>query len=297
VPDFDDDFDIIEDLSSFFAWLKKQHNSPRRVEVFRGHPDHEFILHPGIFRKSTYRIHENNVFRELISIHPDEFREDHSTFDELVRMQHVSLPTRLLDVTYNPLVALFFACVEIPDQDGEFIIIETSSAKVKYFDSDAVSCVSNLSHLSARERRGLSSIDDFSELQESAAGKRLLQFIRVEKPYFLPEIQPHDLKSVWIVKPKQSNRRILAQQGAFLLFGLLPELLDDNDFNLSLTRVRIPASSKPKILADLDRVSINRRSLFPEIETAAKYIMTKIPPPLALRRRLRGRKSGSRREG
>jgi hypothetical protein len=195
-------------------------------------------------------------------------------------MQHFSLPTRLLNVTYNPLVALFFACAELSDKSGEFIVIETSSPNVKYFDSDAVSCVANLSHLSARERRELSAIDEFSELQESAAGKRLLQFIRVEKSYFLPEIKPHDLKSVWIVKPKQSNRRILAQQGAFLLFGVLPELIDNNDFNLNLTRVRIPASSKRKILADLDRVSINRRSLFPEIETAAKYIMIKIPPPM-----------------
>ena len=184
-------------------------------------------------------------------------------------MQHFSLPTRLLDVTYNPLVALFFTCVDMPDKTGEFIIIETSRSAVKYFDSDAVSCVANLSHLSAIERRELSAIDECSELQESAGGKRLLQFIRVEKPYFLPEIQPQDLKSVWLVKPKQSNRRILAQQGAFLLFGMLSEFLDDNNFILNLTRVRIPASSKPKILADLDRVSINRRSLFPEIESAA----------------------------
>jgi len=38
-------------------------------------------------------------------------------FDRLVRMQHFELPTRLLDATTNPLVALYFASAEYEEND------------------------------------------------------------------------------------------------------------------------------------------------------------------------------------
>jgi hypothetical protein len=52
--------------------------------------------------------------------------------------------------------------------------------------------------------------------------KRLHQFIRSEKPYFQPIINPIDLFVPYYVHPKMSNRRILAQSGAFILYGLDP---------------------------------------------------------------------------
>ncbi len=52
--------------------------------------------------------------------------------------------------------------------------------------------------------------------------QRLHQFIRAEKPYFLPIIDPIDLFKPYYVHPKMSNRRILSQAGGFIIYGLKP---------------------------------------------------------------------------
>ena len=95
-------------------------------------------------RRSTAEF-EKSILRELIAIQPNEFREDKTVFEQLVRMQHYGLPTRLLDLTYNPLVGLFFACWKDAEKDGEFLRFRLRTSSIlKYFDSDTVSCVANL---------------------------------------------------------------------------------------------------------------------------------------------------------
>ncbi|MFZ2980834.1 MAG: FRG domain-containing protein [Sphingobium sp.] len=268
----------IASLSDFFIELEKTSPSNARATLYRGHPSAAYLLKPSMFRDQSKRKDEKNIFRELISVQPRAFVEDRNVFEQLVRMQHFSLPTRLLDLTYNPLVALFFACETHPKVDGQMLTLSTAKNKVRYFDSDTVSCLANLSFLKGNERNELRKAESDEDVRTCEAGKRLLQFIRAEKSYFLPEIRVSDLNSVQLVRPKQSNPRIIAQQGAFLLFGLVSELKPRNPFAMKVSRITIPASAKPKILRDLDRVNINRATLFPEVESAAKYIMGKLVP-------------------
>jgi hypothetical protein len=84
-------------------------SDPDNVTAYRGLSDHNYTLRPSVFRELINREQEHILLRELIAAHPDEFAPDQTALEQLVRMQHYALPTRLLDVSWNPLVALYFS--------------------------------------------------------------------------------------------------------------------------------------------------------------------------------------------
>lgn len=266
----------IRKLRDLFRIMESSRPRAGFVNVYRGHANQTYTLQPSLFRKKEHRRVEKNILRELISIQPSEFRDDLTAFERLVRMQHYGLPTRLLDFTYNPLVGLYFACSDNTN-DGQIIRFSLPKSNVKYFDSDTVSCIANLSNLTARQRNQVRNFTNDEDLRKSDVGERLLHFIKAEKPYFLPKIVVSELKSICAVHPKQSNRRIIAQQGGFFIFGLKSILNDTNDFEIEVHRTLVPRSAKRDIISELDAININPSTLFPEIESAAKYIMSKIP--------------------
>ncbi|MCJ2142307.1 FRG domain-containing protein [Methylobacterium sp. E-066] len=266
----------IGELIDLFKVLAASKPGEDETAVYRGHIEPVNLLKPSIFRKNEYRKDERSILRELIAIQPNEFRDDKSSFEQLVRMQHYGMPTRLLDFTYNPLVGLYFAAQD-DTKDGEFLQLTTTKKDIKYFDSDTVSCISNLSNLQGRERDKIRKMTSDNILKSSTEGLRLLHFIAAEKPYFQSKIILDDLSKIVAVRPKQTNRRIIAQQGGFFLFGLKTSLADDNDFGIRIKRVPVPARNKHAIRRELDQININGSTLFPEIESAAKYILSKIP--------------------
>ena len=86
------------------------------------------------------------MYKEMLCICPNEFDNCKTTLERLVKMQHYSLPTRLLDITTNPLVALYFAS-EADETDGTLYAFMFNKEDVRYFDSPDVCVLSNLSQL------------------------------------------------------------------------------------------------------------------------------------------------------
>lgn len=251
------------------------------LEVFyRGHSNRtKYRLEPSILRKDdkgnyVHRDAEDQLYRELLVSNSIDFQGDVYTLDRLVRMQHYSLPTRLLDITSNPLIALYFACKSNLTQDGEVIVLSMTRDQIKYFDSDTASCIANLTRLPKASKDGLDfSSRDVRKFNKLVPVKQLLHFIKEEKPFFEPRLEPNHLRSVICVKGKHTNSRIAFQSGAFLLFGQDATLDEGGTPEISVQRIAV--SNKETVLRQLDQLNINESTVFPYIENSAKYLAQK----------------------
>jgi hypothetical protein len=245
---------------------------------FRGHKDVHYELTPSLLRKDPngawqFMPSEDRLCKELLIAHYDEFQGDQYSFDRLVRMQHYGLPTRLLDITSNPLVALYFACEgprEFADVEAEVIIFSVASEKVKYYDSDTVSCLANLSNLSYAQKNEINLNLEGEAFNQSEVVQKLLHHIKSEKGFFEDRIVANDLGSIICVKAKRTNTRIRSQSGAFLLFGHEAALPDSGVEGIAISRVTI--RNKTEILRQLDRININATTVYPSIEQTADHL-------------------------
>ncbi|MBD0254759.1 MAG: FRG domain-containing protein [Cytophagales bacterium] len=282
----------IKSIIGFVKTLKKFPRNKSFEYYYRGHADCNYTLLPSIYR-GRHISNEDKIFKEIILRTPSEFSNERTAIEKLVKMQHYGLPTRLLDITSNPLVALYFACSQSKN-DGEVLVFKVPKSEIKYYDSDTVTILSNLAkrpidfditrqleiYQSTELCREYGIDDSFSWFNEQDCIAYLLHEIKDEKPQFLPLINPDDFGRVLTVKVKLNNNRILKQSGAFFLFGVenkksQPAIIPtDWILNNSFKHFdfKIDNSEKEKILEDLNVMGINDSTMFPELEQQAQYV-------------------------
>lgn len=175
-----------------------------------------------------------------------------SMWDWLALGQHHGLPTRLLDWTYSPYVALHFA-----------------TANLAAYDRDGV--VWAVDYIRARERlpdalRGLleqegANVFTPELLRNAAPGFRELEGLAAE-PYCL------------FLEPPSLDDRIVNQYALFSLLSSPTASLDDwlRGRDDLVRRLVIPAELKWEVRDKLDQANITERVLFPGLDGLSRWL-------------------------
>ncbi|MCY4522929.1 MAG: pentapeptide repeat-containing protein [Caldilineaceae bacterium] len=256
---------------------------------FRGEQRYGWHPKSSIFREDLSDV-EDKMLVDLLARRPQEMNSADTALEQLQIAQHYGLKTRLLDVTKNPLVALFFACKKDGQHDrenGGLHIFSFPKPLIKSFNSDTVSVIANFAKLSPIDkhwllsREGLHPQRPFSmQYNFDAIMARLYQKIREEKPYFEERIDMKDLYGVFVVEPQQKDERIRAQSSAFLVsayreqFDYEPTVeWSDSVRPYGHYTLSVAHEKKEHILNDLKLLEITQQTLFPGLESAAAEVM------------------------
>ena len=280
----------VSSVAEFIDCILREHRSGpslRATEVsclnfYRGQANADWKLSPRLFRENLLG-QERALIEEIMRIDPASF-QGMDYFDQLVKMQHYGLPTRLLDTTLNPLVALYFACYE-KEQIGK---------------NGIVWVFPRLPVFTPRHRYVLvSMIYSFEISGEAVDFKRAAELVRsIPRNQYTWDATPEGLLRSCVigwpncaVLPNLNNRRVQNQEGSFLICNLQERHSRNSSGSSNLTFVEardvhadlidwsgtfsviIPSGRKLHILDELALLGIHRGRLFPELEHQTENII------------------------
>jgi hypothetical protein len=231
--------------------------------AFRGVQDARFGLTTTLVRLGgSYEKHEDDLIRNFRKYAFFQVDMGDSVWHWLALAQHHGLPTRMLDWTYSPLVALHFA-----------------TAEIEQFDQDAaVWCINYIesNKLLPNRLKGILEQADSNiftaEMLSEAAGS-LPEFDMLAEDDFVAFLEPPSL-----------DERIINQ---YALFSLMSQAGSDmgpwlNDHPELCRRIVIPAKLKWEVRDKLDQANITERVLFPGLDGLSQWLKRYYSPGLPL---------------
>ena len=232
--------------------------------VFRGHANSRWKLESSLERvigagwsaqsAEKFESRSMDLFASKFHLYDCENIFPESKLATLALMQHYGVPTRLIDFTESPYVALFFA-------------LEAYDAQ-----SDADFAVYALDY-SAIMERSINYIRDrdaaFQETRQSVHKKQDEIFEQI--------VDRFAYEIVWVTEPKQLNARLDRQAGCFLLSGnkgtKIESILSSGIYaDCDMQKLTISGSFYPSVFALLRKMNITSKSIYGDLVGLAKSI-------------------------
>jgi hypothetical protein len=195
---------------------------------------------------------EEHILRNFIRYsrpHLDDARP-HNDWELLIAAQHHGVPTRLLDWTYSPLVAAFFATRPTHGDERNRVVWRLDWQSVhRQFNLPALALL----------------IQDLDTLHGAQSLTPWKLFSMKDGRAFACMIEPPSL-----------DTRIVAQAATFTLTSTtcqsFDEFLEAQGLRDALTKYLLPAEHVGRFRDQLDLVGIDERRLFPDLDGVASAI-------------------------
>lgn len=293
-------------IASLSGFLRFVHNcerirgvGPGDLQLFyRGHNDDAYRLLPSILRAGKgWSSMFDDEYRIVVEAtrHPMQWMKGcKNNFERLAYLQHACGPTRLLDITENPLIALFFACWSNLKTNGKVFVFAIDKDKVKGPSNFTPNIISSMAFVKPKFRNNwyraikeMRNDKNIGNLQpdERRDYNELIKVIRRDFPNFSPHIRVSQLFSLSFSYVDFVHPRIAAQRGAFIVCPILfknEDLIEKRikQFLLSKDATEYPnksndrqcevaiikAKSKKKILSELSRIGIDAVTIYASLD-------------------------------
>lgn len=242
---------------------------PFRAWLFRGHCNATWKLETSLSRlfrylQTTFEVSKQESKRRFARDHHEKGmishfkanahlylknlpRNSQSNLEWLSIMQHFGCPTRLLDVSSSPYIALYFA---LEQGHGDAAVYAFNHGEFRKTDQEALG-------------------KDYS--------REVLNNKKGDKAFIIP------------YEPKQSNERLVAQQGAFLVPSNNYETFEEivaiyKSEKTIVKKYVIPARLRLEGHKKLRRMNITAASLFPGLEGFCRSLRDQIETSSRLER-------------
>lgn len=228
-----------------------------RSWAFRGQADASWPLFSSLSRyllafevsRDVWKRQEERIiriFKRKAHLFLDNVPADEDSFQWLALMQHHGAPTRMLDLTWSPYVAAFFALER-----------STKEAAVWAFHAPTI-----------MSRAGVP-LPDGRKVEPNVLDPR-------SKSNFEQYFLPGELPVVFIGEPYVMNQRLIAQSGTFVMPGVLDRPIEDvlgadEGTAACVAKFVLPACQiRKEAMREMYNMNITQATLFPDLDGLAR---------------------------